>query len=216
MFHLAFICTANICRSPVMHFTFQSAIDARPEAEHWAVASRGTQTRHTKICPLSASLIDGLPGGGEFARNHRPKSVSARFVTAQHMLLTATRTERSIVAAKSPELRAQTFTLREATWLGEAAITASEFSRARGLLLGSELPPLQVYADILHGRRGLTPIPTAAWASRIGLRAPESHLLDIKDGHNESGRSHARALRDAAEQSALLARQIVRFLDLLD
>lgn len=198
-----------------MHFTFQKEIDQRKDVREWTVSSRGTQADHNRICPLVGDYIRGLPGGEAFIAARRPMSITAGFATGQHLLLTATRAERSFLATLSPETRARTFTIREATWLGEAKIKHSELVRATELVQGRGLAPLEAYADLLHGRRGLSPIPTTSFASRIGLPGAASHPLDIRDGHNSTSRAHTRTLRQAVEQATLLAKQLTGFVDAL-
>ena len=209
---IAFVCTANVCRSPIMHFTFRTAIAARGAGRQCVVASRGTRAASEQLCSLSAKFIGEGSDALDFTRSHTPRSITAQFAATQHILLTASRAERAHLASLAPECRGRTFTVREATALGELPATAVELARSKLLVQGKGLTPFEAYADLLHCRRGLSTVPTTTRTAWVGLLGRPSNPLDIMDGHNSSPQAHRRAVRLAAQQAELLARQIVDFL----
>jgi protein-tyrosine phosphatase len=111
-FSVLFVCTGNICRSPLGERMFRSRIGV-PTLH---VASAGTGA-------LVGYGIDG-PSGlvlGEYgvsAEGHFARALTREIVHAADLILTAQSTHRTIVLNAEPALFRRTFTMREFARLG--------------------------------------------------------------------------------------------------
>ncbi|TQL82411.1 protein-tyrosine-phosphatase [Microbacterium saperdae] len=208
---LIFVCEANVCRSPLM----EGALRASSHADGWEISSAGTRvgTGALEMCTVSASLV-AAAGGTEAAaltKTHRPAGIDAEDLRAADLILTASRAERSAVAALVPEVRSRTFTLREAAYLGKEPVQPHEFERMAEFASSAvEARGLQLYAEVLHARRGFIALPLARrslWGKR--RRNP----YDIPDAHHGSARAHHAMLASTVADVEQLHRQAVEFLD---
>lgn len=207
---VTFVCEANICRSPLMAFTFAVG-DSDPFPGDWTVTSRGTQVggRRAEICEVSASLIVAEDGGPEFVAAHRSAPIAASHLNGQDLILVASMAERAAVARLNPDLRSRTFTLREAVALGREPITAGERALAASDTAGARVR-LSHYPEVLHRRRALMLLPQAPVRPRWLKPAP--HPLDIADAHHLRMREHVATLRAVREDTIALRSQLARYL----
>lgn len=187
-----FVCTANVCRSPLMAYTFMQAVDASGFADDWTVTSAGADVGgQSELCEVGAALISDEVAGGEFATSHVATALSASDLESSDLIITASRTERAVIARLLPELRSRTFTLKEALALGADPITSDELETAAQS--DEKRSALGVYAAALNDRRG-----RITWPTRSGLRMPwlrKADPRDIPDVHHDGARVHAATLR---------------------
>ena len=114
---ILFVCTGNLCRSPVAERLTMAWLTARPGAAASGphVASAGTAAVDGRpMHPDSAralSALGGDPGGFGSTR------LTARQLDDADLILTATRDHRAQVLARRPDLMRRTFTLPEAAAL---------------------------------------------------------------------------------------------------
>lgn len=208
---LLFVCAMNVCRSPLMAFTFAQALKDANEGDTWSVASGGTSvTRREAICSLSATMIAKTAVGISFADAHGSTPLDAAHLADMDMVVVATRSERGKIAKLDPSLRDRTFTLREAVALGAAAPTDTELATLAARMETEDLP-LGGYPALLHGRRGLAPVvqphPTSRWQRR-----DQTDPFDIPDAHLLGERVHRSTLQQVQTETRTLQAAMGAFL----
>lgn len=107
-FAVLYVCTGNVCRSPVAGMLFASRLDASADA---AVASVGTAALvNQPIDPPSAQALAelGVDGG-----RHRGRQYTPEIVERADLVLTAERRHRDRVLTDVPSALRRTFTMRE-------------------------------------------------------------------------------------------------------
>ncbi|MCV7319871.1 protein tyrosine phosphatase [Mycolicibacterium confluentis] len=115
--HTLFVCTGNICRSPIAE-RLASAGAAQARIRDFTASSAGVQALvghpvHRHAVPVIESL------GGN-ASNFAARRLSPQIASAADLILTMTRTQRDAVLALAPQRLRMTFSL------GEAALLASD------------------------------------------------------------------------------------------
>jgi protein-tyrosine phosphatase len=109
------VCTANICRSPMMQILLQSRLDET----RFTVASAGVRGwDHQPMDAMAASELQRL---GHSADSFASQPISPRLVDSADLILTATREHRSAVLALAPQALRRSFTLVEFAALTELA-----------------------------------------------------------------------------------------------
>jgi protein-tyrosine phosphatase len=107
-FHVLFVCTANVCRSPAAALLAATA----PGVPDWLVVeSAGTRALNGEgVHPATAAALNarGLDGGGHIARD-----VTRPMVEAADLVLTMTRAQRGDVVRLCPTAVRRAFTLLE-------------------------------------------------------------------------------------------------------
>lgn len=209
---LMFVCAMNVCRSPLMAFTFADALATEStDNANWSVISRGTGVLRTdSMCDVSASLITMSESGRKFAQAHGSRPVVSAELQAQDLILVASRAERAKIAQMNPRLRSRTFTVREALALGAPAVTPADVELIARTRVPHQKNRLDGYTQLLHQRRGIVPLPSAR-RSPLSFRTP-SDPLDIPDVHHQKRASHTSMLKTAQAEVRLLHDQITGFL----
>lgn len=109
-FRVLFVCTADICRSPMAQLLFPLALGGK-ERETFEVISAGVQAYDGLPMdpPAAAELrrLGGNPAG------FRSRELTDEASEAADLILTATREQRSIVLDRTPRALRRTFTLLE-------------------------------------------------------------------------------------------------------
>ncbi|WP_232676588.1 adenylyl-sulfate kinase [Nocardioides sp. R-C-SC26] len=105
-FHVLFVCTANICRSPYMELTARAS--AEPE-RHVVFASAGTHgmRAHPMDEPMASLLRERAIDTGEF----RSQPVTPTLLAWADLVLTAESSHRSLILEEHPEAFRKVFTL---------------------------------------------------------------------------------------------------------
>ena len=112
---ILFVCTGNICRSPMAERMLQARLEQAGSAPI-TVSSAGT--RAVVGHPMDALAARVLREHGGEADGHRGRQLTAELVRAADLVLTADSTHRSRVVREVPLAMRRTFTLREFTRLG--------------------------------------------------------------------------------------------------
>lgn len=202
-----FVCTANVCRSPYMAFSFAQGLRDVEGAEDWTASSRGIQaTEAVAMCALGAKLVGKDSPGSDFPATHRSSHLNLDELDDYPLILAAARSERSELARLRPDLRSRTFTLKEAVVLGRAPVRDEE----RGHEPSGRSTSLASYVQLLSRRRG-----TVTWPRPGRLRAPWLYSpdpRDIPDAHHDSAKSHLAALRDVRASARALSANVQDFL----
>ena len=106
-FTILTICTANICRSPLMEILLRDRLDP----QRFEVASAGV--RGWDAAPIDSMVVLELARLGHDATEHRARVLENHHIEQADLLLTAAREHRAAVLAMSPRALRKTFTLRE-------------------------------------------------------------------------------------------------------
>jgi len=101
MRNIVFICTANICRSPVAEVLFADWLRQQPDAQDWQVSSAGTWAADG--APASADTREVLSELGLDLSRHRSRRVDRSLVATADLLLCMTRSQREAMQADFPE-----------------------------------------------------------------------------------------------------------------
>jgi protein-tyrosine-phosphatase len=125
-FTVLFVCTGNVCRSPLAERLGRAHLDVAlgPEARGFRVCSAGVNAAvGSGMHPDSALVLQGL--GGSPAGFTARQFVGGMAVEAD-LVLTMTRDHREAVLRAAPGALARAFTLREAAGLAEVVGAAAE------------------------------------------------------------------------------------------
>lgn len=137
---LLFVCTGNICRSPVAERLLDAGLRSLGLPDLVEVRSAGTQAAVGRaIHPASAEALIALGGdAGDFAA----RQLTADEVASADLVLTMTRSHRRAVLALDPRGLRRTFTLIEAadlTRIADLAPVRSSTAEDRGKVLVAQL-----------------------------------------------------------------------------
>jgi protein-tyrosine phosphatase len=112
-FAILAVCTANICRSPMIEALLRAQLDT----DKFEVASAGVQGWDRQ--PMDAMAAMELLRLGHENADFRSHAIDSYLVDSADLILTATRGHRSEVLALNPKALRRTFTLMEFAALGE-------------------------------------------------------------------------------------------------
>lgn len=112
-FTILTVCTANICRSPLMELLMRQQLDTSV----YEVGSAGVRGfRNTPMDPAAAEQAVRFGADPQYFRS---RALTPDMVTVSQLVLTATREHRSSVLAVAPTALKRTFTLLEFAQLAE-------------------------------------------------------------------------------------------------
>lgn len=106
-FTILTVCTANICRSPLMEILLRDRLDPK----RFEIASAGV--RGWEDAPIDSMVVLELARLGHEATRHHSRALDVHHVEQADLVLTAAREHRAAVLAMSPRALRKTFTLRE-------------------------------------------------------------------------------------------------------
>lgn len=106
-FAILAVCTANICRSPMIEALLRAQLDE----DEFEVASAGVHGWDRQ--PMDAMAAMELMRLGQSAEAFRSHAIDSYLVDSADLILTATRSHRSEVLAMNPGALRRTFTLLE-------------------------------------------------------------------------------------------------------
>ena len=197
-----FVCAANVCRSPLMRYTFLGST-ARDD---WAAASAGISARPgAAMCDLARSAVRD-PLAAALAAEHRSASVDEAFAApgpAPDLVIVASRAERAALATRDPDLRARLFTLSEAVLLGRIVAAQQDGGPEVDTSPGA-------YARVLDGQRGMLVFPRPPRRRPLG-GASAGHPLDIPDEHHRRRGPPTATLKRVRAEAAEFAAQVQTF-----
>jgi protein-tyrosine phosphatase len=169
-FGLLFVCTGNICRSPMAELLAATALAARLGAEALRVEVSSAGTWGHEGSPMEPFAYDTLTRLGVEANASaafRARELTEEMVEAADLVLVASREHRAAVATLVPRAAGRTFTLRE-------------FQR---LSAGVDATPLP--HDVVERGRALV----TATAARRGLVAVGPDGDDLSDPYGAPARA---------------------------
>ncbi|HVA62042.1 MAG TPA: hypothetical protein VNG13_16110 [Mycobacteriales bacterium] len=175
-FGVLFVCTGNLCRSPMAERLFAAGLGG---AAGFEVTSAGTWgIAGAPMEPFAADAVHELGGDPDGFLGARDLTVTT--VETAELILTASREHRAAVVTLSPRAAGRTFTIREFARLVAAVDPAT-------LLAGPPAVRAQSLVRAAAARRGLVP-PVAPADDDIPdpYRGPASVFRDcatlIQDG----------------------------------
>jgi len=99
---VVFVCTANICRSPVAQALFSDWLRKQSDADGWQISSAGTWADDgAPASPYSREVLAEL---GLDLKSHQARRVDRQLVEAADLLLCMTRSQREALQAEFPDL----------------------------------------------------------------------------------------------------------------
>lgn len=174
-FTILTVCTANICRSPLMELLLRQQLDTSV----FEIGSAGV--RGFNDAPMDPDAVNQAARFGADPQYFRSRPITEDMIKVSGLILTATREHRSGVLTVSPMALRRTFTLLEfaqlaAEYSGEPLIEiVSDASRHRSLAQGDldiedpymkgELVHQQVAERILRSVRQISEVLNAVAAS---------------------------------------------------
>lgn len=137
--HVIFVCTGNICRSPIAERLAVELI-SRTGATGFRISSAGTRAVVGSAIHHEAARVLRSLGGD--ASQFAARQLTAKVVCEADLVLTMTRAHRDKVLELAPRQLRRTFTVAEAARLASefGATTVAEFPELRPQLGGLELP----------------------------------------------------------------------------
>lgn len=151
-FSVLFVCTGNICRSPIAEQLFRAYLDS-PGIEY---SSAGTHAAVEWAMPSEASDVSERLGGNPSA--HSARQLSAKLIEQSDLVIALAREHRSKIVRTVPRASRYTFTLREFVRLLEEVTADSAVS---DLLRNDLAGTLRELVPAVASRRGQTS-PVAA------------------------------------------------------
>jgi protein-tyrosine phosphatase len=108
-----FICTANVCRSPMAELMTRRELarHADPAIAAWRVASAGVDAKVG--APIHPFAADALREIGVVADGIVARPMTSDLIDRSKLVLTATRWHRSVVVEESPGAVRRVFTIRQ-------------------------------------------------------------------------------------------------------
>jgi protein-tyrosine phosphatase len=111
---LLFVCTANVCRSPVAEHLLRQRLVSRRDSdgEAWTAHSAGLERFRVGVDDCTRRAVAPL---GIDLSEHRPRLLDAAIVVSEgaDLVLTMTRQQLRTVATLAPQAWRRTFTLKE-------------------------------------------------------------------------------------------------------
>lgn len=106
-----FVCTANICRSPMASALFKRKLAQEGDLEGWLVDSAGTWAIEGE--PASARSLKVLADRGMDITGHRSRSVRQEILRSYDLILTMERGHKEALRVEFPEISERVFLLTE-------------------------------------------------------------------------------------------------------
>jgi protein-tyrosine phosphatase len=130
-FRVLFVCTGNVCRSPMAEAMLASALRERlgANADRVEVASAGTGALTGE--PMEPFAVDALTGLGVDPGEFVARDVTPELLEPADLILTATRQHRSLVVTVQPSVVRRVFTIKEFARLA-ASLDGTPVERADG------------------------------------------------------------------------------------
>ncbi|MGV9194820.1 hypothetical protein ACQ143_10810 [Microbacterium sp. MC2] len=195
---ILFVCTANVCRSPMMEFEFRRLVDASARSGVWRVASAGTHVGNAHdVCSEVSWAFRNEEKLVDTVEIRRPQPVTVEVLESHELVITASLAERAAIARILPSARSRTFTLREALALSRTPTWS-----------GASLSELSSELDS-HRGKGVLPV---AKSNRFWFRGV--HPLDIPDVHSSHALRHRRTLASTRQLVRALEQRLVAGLEL--
>lgn len=110
---IMFVCTGNICRSPMCHYYLQKLIKENGLESEFYVDSCGTYANTGESSTLNA--IESMKAYGVDLRKHRATNIEKSGMEEYDLVLCLTLSHKASVLEYCPKLRGKVYTLKEYT-----------------------------------------------------------------------------------------------------
>lgn len=108
---ILFVCTANICRSPMAAGIFSKIIEDQGESEQWNVESAGTWGLDSEPASIGSQTV--MNEMGIDISNHRSRRVDYDLLESFDLILTMESGHKEALRVEFPELSDRVFILSE-------------------------------------------------------------------------------------------------------
>ncbi len=156
--HVLFVCTGNICRSPIAERLTVAFAETEQEALGGVMTASSAGTAAVVGHPMEPSAQLVLTGLGGSADGFTARQLVVEDIAPADLVLTMTRRHRAAVLQLAPRMMSRTFTLREAASLLPAVDTGSLASEpdleSRGRQLTGAMAQLRAGRIAQQGRQG--------------------------------------------------------------
>jgi protein-tyrosine-phosphatase len=109
---ILFVCTANICRSPMAAALFQDLLKKQPGGSQWRIESAGTWTYNGQ--PACDGAQNAMRSRGLDISSHRSREVTAALLESFDLILTMEKSHEEALQIDFPQVAEKVFQLREA------------------------------------------------------------------------------------------------------
>lgn len=104
-----FVCTANICRSPMAEGLFRAMVDS--VENEWIIGSAGTWTSDGQ--PVSDGTLQALAKKGILINEHQSRQVNSDLLKSYRLILTMEQGQKEALRIEFPEIANRVYLLSE-------------------------------------------------------------------------------------------------------
>lgn len=108
---ILFVCTANICRSPMAAGIFAEEARKRGDADRYSVSSAGTWAKNEE--PATGNAQSVMAHQGLSLRDHRARTIDQEMLADADLVLVMTKHHLDALVAEFPETRSKIHMLSE-------------------------------------------------------------------------------------------------------
>ena len=111
MFHILFVCKANLCRSPLAAAFFSRRVQEEGQSSEWVVQSAGTWTAAGQRIPHNILKVAGIMGVN--LKSHRTQQVDDDLLTGQDLVVVMEKGQREALRIEFPAHQKKVYLLSE-------------------------------------------------------------------------------------------------------
>ena len=108
---IMFVCTGNICRSPMGHYYLQKLVNEAGLENDYLISSCGTYANNGESSTINA--IESMKKYGVDMNKHRATNIANTDIEDYDLVICLTLTHKASVLEYSPKLKGKVFTLKE-------------------------------------------------------------------------------------------------------